>query len=246
MSLENELTRAGVRPRVRLEAEELSGVLYAAVNTLNGKCYVGVTIGTFAARKGAHLSSISRGLGGCPKFYRAARKHGVANFDWYVLAQAATREELIALEIATIAKVRPSYNLTQGGDGVIGAVRTKEWRQNQSRALKGKVGTRYWLGKRHSPETCAKISAAKRGQTPAGAVEQLHKHRHRALAVIAQKYGYPVLCVEDGRHFSCIGEASAYYGLGLTSSQRSNAHDTLRRRRPIRGRLFVYASEVTR
>lgn len=52
-------------------------------------------------------------------------------------------------------------NLTDGGEGGSGAVRTDEWKANISKALKGKDNG--WTGRKMGPETLAKMSARMMG-----------------------------------------------------------------------------------
>ncbi|MEN6608607.1 MAG: NUMOD3 domain-containing DNA-binding protein [Bryobacteraceae bacterium] len=57
-------------------------------------------------------------------------------------------------------------NKTDGGDGVSGLVMSDEARQKMSQKAKGRPGVKSMLGKKHSPETRAKMRAAKSGKTP--------------------------------------------------------------------------------
>lgn len=76
-----------------------------------------------------------------------------------VLQVCASEEELNDTEVYWISQVRncgvPLVNGTDGGGGMVGYVPTEETRQKTRRSS---------TGRRHSPETIAKISAAKRGK----------------------------------------------------------------------------------
>jgi len=58
-------------------------------------------------------------------------------------------------------------NLTDGGDGVSGAIRTQEWEEKRRNALKGKPGWNKGMKGvyKHSEETKRKLSEAKKGKT---------------------------------------------------------------------------------
>lgn len=71
----------------------------------------------------------------------AIRKHGFASFRWEILATLSSFKEMMDEEVRLIAKLRPEYNITRGGQGIIGLVRTAAWRDNISTALKGRKPT---------------------------------------------------------------------------------------------------------
>ena len=90
-------------------------IVYSALNLVNGKRYVGVTITSLRHRIGQHLSS--KHPFGC-----ALRKYGRNSFRIEEIDNAKTRSELWDKErhwIAYFACMFPrGYNLTAGGDGV--------------------------------------------------------------------------------------------------------------------------------
>ena len=61
-------------------------IVYAAINTLNGKVYVGATEKGLAGRRQKHLANAKRGQSG--KFYTAIRKHGPEAFHFVPLCAA--------------------------------------------------------------------------------------------------------------------------------------------------------------
>lgn len=164
-----------------------TGCVYLATNTVNGRCYVGQTSGTFQKRQSAHLSSARMGLYG--GFHAAIRKYGEQAFAWEVIFYAFDHKSLLSAEVAIIAEMRASganlYNLTDGGEGQVGfkhspetiakmrqRIVTEEMRQASSLANKGKIlppETRAKIseglrGRPVSPESRAKMSASHKGQ----------------------------------------------------------------------------------
>lgn len=97
------------------------GCGYVWTNTVNGKQYVGITIKP-KERRLSHLNDVRTGRGFY--FHNAMRKHGEAAFTYEELFWSDSRDELIAWEIAEIARrgtmdPEADYNLTKGGDGCV-------------------------------------------------------------------------------------------------------------------------------
>ncbi len=137
--------------------------VYLARNKVNGKGYVGKTTATMKIRKINHETMARRGSDECKHFHRALRKYGFDVFVWEVIHENENEDELnsIEREMIRLWKTRSphGYNLTDGGDGTTGHVRSQEWRDRQ-RASK--------TGKRHSAETRAKqrLATLKRYESP--------------------------------------------------------------------------------
>ena len=113
---------------------ELSMVIYMATNTITGKVYIGKTVGLLGKRIGAHKCN-SKKSG--QYFYRSIRKHGWDAFEWSVLEyDCETEEDLNQLEYHYIQQYKRFgkgvMNLTDGGEGACGAVRSDETKQKMS------------------------------------------------------------------------------------------------------------------
>jgi len=135
---------------------ELSMVVYMATNAVNGKVYIGRTVGLLGYRIGKHKHSSNKsGF----YFYRAIRKYGWDVFEWEVLEQCDTEEELNDLEYHYIQQYRRFgkgvYNMTDGGDGMSGFVFSEESKQKMSKAHKGVFP---------SEETRKKLSDSQKGR----------------------------------------------------------------------------------
>lgn len=96
------------------------GIIYCYTNLINGKRYIGQTLNPrqrYNAHKSVYLNSND------PEYnsiiHRAFRKYGFENFEYTVLAEAKTVEELNGLEIYYIAhyntQVPNGYNILSGG-----------------------------------------------------------------------------------------------------------------------------------
>jgi group I intron endonuclease len=142
-------------------------IVYRATNRVNGKSYIGKTTKTLHVRRTQHEKYTS--TSNVP-FHRALRKYGIDNFDWTILAQAESEDELNRLEIAIIAEQMPHYNATRGGDGLCNP--SAEVRKKMSDKAKGHVKTpeqiekwrRSVVGRKNTLETRLRISTAKKGK----------------------------------------------------------------------------------
>lgn len=113
------------------------GCVYVATNTVNGKQYVGKTIGTMENRRWYHERDTKKNS--ALVFHRALRKYGFDAFDWKVLFESGSNAVLIKVEIRTIVDLKArspyGYNLTDGGEGLSGYKRSDEFKCNHSRIL---------------------------------------------------------------------------------------------------------------
>ena len=118
------------------------------------KYYVGITSKSVEERW-----NNGRGYSGQP-FYNAIKKYGWDNIEHYIIANHLTEDEAKKFEKTLINKLqckgKYGYNLTDGGDGTLGYIPTKEEREYKSKKYSGK-GNPYY-GKKHSEETKRKIS----------------------------------------------------------------------------------------
>lgn len=122
----------------------------------NGKAYVGITGRTAAVRFAEHVTYSRIGKNKVA-VHLAIAKYGAANVIVETLAENSDWGKLQALEVQAIAtyNTRPpyGYNLTRGGDGVVGF-------DEITRAKMGAAN----IGKLASAETRAKLSASGKGR----------------------------------------------------------------------------------
>jgi osmotically-inducible protein OsmY len=116
-------------------------IVYAAINSVNSKCYIGVTSRTLAHRRRQHINSVDGKGGYCRVFCAALKKYGPDAFTWIILHECASYKDALAEEVRLIAQMNPEYNITSGGQGMPGLVRTPEWIEKVSKALKGRKKT---------------------------------------------------------------------------------------------------------
>ena len=99
------------------------GVVYVITNLITGMKYVGQTTQSLELRFKAHLYEETY-IG------NSMRKYGIKNFTIEIIEECESRKQLNEREIFWIANLntkRPKgYNLTNGGEGIVGCLRTPE------------------------------------------------------------------------------------------------------------------------
>lgn len=157
-------------------------VIYRVINKVNEKCYIGKTTQNFEKYKKIHIRLALQGKGKNRPFYSAIRKYGPENFEWSILYECKTKEELNEREKQYIKEYESygnGYNATSGGDGgegkyertdeikhkislsLLGHKRSKESKEKQSISIRGKNHPLYRIG--HKKESIEKMKKSKRG-----------------------------------------------------------------------------------
>lgn len=138
------------------------GVIYKVTNLINGNKYIGKAR-NFNGRKSHHIMLANNGTGFA--FHNALRKYGLENFNWCIIDQAYSEDELNDREIFWIDFHKSfrdygvGYNLTLGGDGVTFSAETL---RKMSEAKKGEKSV--WWGRKHTEETKRKIGEGNKGK----------------------------------------------------------------------------------
>lgn len=115
-------------------------VIYKATNKINGKAYIGKTEKNLEIRKKQHLNDYKNSNFA---FHRALQKYGEENFDWQILCDVQTIEELNQQEQYYIKLFETfgsnGYNMTDGGEGQSGWNPFESTRKLWSKQRKGKA-----------------------------------------------------------------------------------------------------------
>jgi group I intron endonuclease len=148
-------------------------VIYKATNKINKKSYIGFAV-DFEKRKNEHIKQMQYAR---TYFHRALIKYGLDNFEWTILKEDATLEDEIILirEHETFWTLEKGYNLTLGGEGLLGHIKTEETKEKLRKAHLGKKPTENQLktlrenAKKmqeigHTEETKKKISDSLKGK----------------------------------------------------------------------------------
>lgn len=97
-------------------------LIYRAINTINGKSYIGLTTLTLSQRKHQHWLNSRKKSHATYPIYLAIAKYGWDAFEWQELATAETKEQLVELEkqfIKEYGTYDSGYKATLGGEGVL-------------------------------------------------------------------------------------------------------------------------------
>jgi group I intron endonuclease len=109
--------------------------LYKITNSLNGKTYIGFTSRSLLTRWKEHVRHAKKHANN-GHFYRAIRKYGQDVFLMELLETFKTPNEAKEAEILFIAKMKPEYNSTKGGDGSPGHFVSEESRKKWGKFIK--------------------------------------------------------------------------------------------------------------
>lgn len=92
-------------------------IVYKHQSRITGKVYIGITCQNPIKRWGARNN-----YRGCLHFYAAILKYGWDSFDHIILYDSLSKDEAITIEKTLIVHYKSlgiSYNITEGGEGVI-------------------------------------------------------------------------------------------------------------------------------
>lgn len=133
------------------DSKHILGTIYCFVNKTNNKKYIGKVLrSNYTTRFSEHRK---RSHSNCVYFYRALTKYGWESFDKYILFQTPpysntssnkkiinniiSKKEIEFIKMYQTNNSEFGYNLTTGGDGVVGYVFSEETRKKMSESHKG-------------------------------------------------------------------------------------------------------------
>jgi len=146
------------------------GCIYLVRNKVNGKGYVGQTVGNLPKRRREHLCEAGRGSK-CP-IHAAIRKYGKESFSWKTIMECDDEDDLNESEIVSIKALRTlapdGYNLEEGGNNARTSEETKQKMREAKLGWKPTVKSKEknrqaHLGRKLSEEHKRKISEALKG-----------------------------------------------------------------------------------
>ena len=147
-------------------------IIYYIKNKINNKMYIGQTVYSLKRRIKGHLQCVR--LGRDRKLYNAIKKYGWDNFEYGIICNCQTLEELNQKETEYIVKFdtyKNGYNMGLGGDNnVMITEQTKKKHDEKMRTpeVRNKISqtmTKLRKEKGFSQETRQKISNKLKGNT---------------------------------------------------------------------------------
>lgn len=187
-------------------------IVYQALNTANGKCYVGATEKGLRVRRRKHLANAKRGQSG--KFYTALRKHGPAAFTFSALTECRDFWHALEEERRLIAELQPEYNLTDGGGGVKGLRFSTEAKAKMSASAKKRWHAIY--PPRTEEEKKERLTRLHRKGTKITDPHLLAKRR-QIMQALVERQQRRVRCVTDDISFVSATKAACQYGVSTAS-----------------------------
>lgn len=186
-------------------------IIYTFKNKVNGKVYVGQTCRTFKERMGEHLRHKDTTLG------KALAKYGIDNFEYKIIDEAETIEELNEKEIFWIKKLNSmapnGYNLCEGGDNTLGYTHREESKKKMSSLRKGsfKGEDNPFFGKKHTSITKQRMREA---------WTEERKEQLRLMVKTRKQHTVKVRNVDTGEVFDSVKKAAEKYNLKDTHISR--------------------------
>jgi len=144
-------------------------IIYKTTNLITGKIYVG-----------QDSKNKPNYLGSGKYLWNAINKHGKENFKKEIICECFSKEDLNEKEkywIKTLnCKVPNGYNITEGGDGVVGRKHTEEEKVQIREQMKG---NKYSLGSKRSEEFKNNIREINKGNKYNLGRKQTEEHKRK-------------------------------------------------------------------
>lgn len=187
-------------------------IVYAHVNKINKKIYIGQTCNGLRRRSG----TTGNGYINCTHFYNAIQKYGWENFESFILKNNLSQEEVNQYEqqmIKLYNSVENGFNITLGGQGY---TRTLIQRKELSKRYTGKGNPRY--GTHHTEETKRKIGESNKisqlGRKTSEETKRKMSQTHKNLI------SPWIQCIETGKIYQGYSDAS----FDLTGDKTKGSH----------------------
>lgn len=181
-------------------------VLYAHINKLNGKKYVGITAQNPETRWRNGIGYIKS-----PRFYNAILKYGWEQFDHIILQTDMSYEEACAAEQRTISQEKltdPQYGYNLDSGGRSGRIMSLESRLKVSEHHADFSGQNHPLyGKKHSEITKQKIREKAVGRKQS---EKQRLQHSKAMMGSNNPRAKAVLCINTGVIFPTARDAAKW------------------------------------
>lgn len=194
-------------------SQDGAAFVYRLTNTVTGKHYIGICASKVQRRWRRHVNSANANKArnrNCPALHGAIRKYGEQVFTVETLYEAVSWLEAQKVERGLIAQygtMAPNgYNLTCGGEGVLGRKVTDEQRKA--------MGDRS-RGRKHSPESKARMSASLKQR-------EWRPEEKRRLAEMGRKRAHDPALAEERKRLARLPSRVAAANRNIEKAVASN------------------------
>lgn len=183
-------------------------IVYCAVNSVNGHKYIGMTSSKLEKRMVGHrFHSIEKNRNG--HFQNAIRKYGLEVFNWYTLSKWENYKDALNEEVRVIALINPEYNMTVGGEGIIGITPSRHFLgKKHTQESKIKM-SKSLTGKRHTEKTKNKMSLSRIGNKYNLGKTLTIDHKNKISKSLFKK----VICLDDNSIFYSAKNAAYFFNI---------------------------------
>lgn len=161
-----EIMSLKMEPKIASEGKFI-GSVYALVNTVNGKVYIGKTVCSCEKRWLEHKYNINQKRTKNYPLYKALRKYGWEAFEKIVIYQSeecdfvesaneiVCHKEQFYIDLFRSDNHNFGYNVTKGGGGIVGYRHTEEAKKLMSET---RSGSQHWnYGNRNKSSRCRPV-----------------------------------------------------------------------------------------
>ena len=206
-------------------------IVYRHSSKTTGKVYIGITCQNPIKRWGA-----GNNYKGCLHFYSAILKYGWDDFEHTILHEHLSKSKAIEIEKSLIAYYKAlskSYNITEGGEGVIKDCGvSEETRIKMSEAQKGR---------KHSEDTKRRISESRKGikysEETIRKMSSSHKGKHLSETA-KSKISKPVIQFDLNGNIIAIWKSISEACRTLGFKSHSKISECCYNRRVLRGKII--------
>lgn len=158
----------------------MKGIIYCAINKINGKRYIGQTIQDLKERQRKHFSTKC-----CSYFHKALLKNGKDSFEWKIIDSGLQgidldRKEKFWISFFESNNPEKGYNLTEGGQGG-SFISNNEIRQIRDNFVE-KYGKSYDIKRKNQNIRCVETQEVFKTAAEAGRQMNIHSGHITSVA----------------------------------------------------------------
>lgn len=202
----------------------MKNIVYRITNKTNNKIYIGCTTQGIEHRKKEHYSRCFK-VGRKSKLCDSMKKHGFDSFEFEIIKECETPEEMFLNEIYYIGfynSKETGYNLTIGGEGCLGYKHTEETKKfisdflTENHPHKGKKYEEIYDIEKVEEQKKKRAESVKKYWDSLGEEDRIERvKKQKELGVLLKKNG-TVKCgnnpfskpmIIEGKRYDCWTEA---------------------------------------